>query len=61
MAIADISRDAFDPRKQYRAVLLQQGRVLTDDDANKAERIRLEDERRARLEIVPSPSGFSSS
>lgn len=52
MATSDLTRDIFEPRKQYRSLRLQQGRVLSDDDPNEAERIRLEDERRARLEIV---------
>jgi len=35
----DISRDATDLRKHYDRVQMQQGRVLTDDDFNEAERL----------------------
>ena len=32
----DFSRLRFDPEKQYEAVLVQQGRVALDSDANEA-------------------------
>ncbi len=48
----DISRAAFDPRKHYDGVLMQQGRVLTDDDWNENERIEHEERRRSRVEII---------
>jgi len=41
----DISRDATDLRKHYDRVQMQQGRVLTDDDFNEAERLDAEDAR----------------
>jgi hypothetical protein len=62
MATEEKSRDAFDPRKRYAAIGMQQGRVLVDDDVNEGERIRLEDDRRVNLDVigpVGSPdSGF---
>jgi len=48
----DISRVAFDPRKHYKSVRMQQGRVLTDDDWNENERIGNEDTRRTKLDII---------
>lgn len=36
----DFSRDTFDPRKHYRAVLLQQGRVQVDADWNEQQAIQ---------------------
>lgn len=56
MGTQDISRSAFDPRKQYTGVRMQQGRVIVDDDWNEHARINEEDERRARVEIV-GPAG----
>jgi hypothetical protein len=56
MATADITRNAFDPAKRYAANGWQQGRVTTDDDGNDGQRIALEDERRARLDII-GPAG----
>ena len=52
MPAHDISRSAFDPRKRYTGVRMQQGRVIVDDDWNESERIQAEDRRRSRLEIV---------
>jgi hypothetical protein len=56
MATQDISRSAFDPRKQYASVRMQQGRVILDDDWNENERIANEDLRRSRVDIV-GPAG----
>lgn len=56
MATQDITRDAFEPRKQYVDTRLQQGQVLTDEDFNEQGRISLEDERRSLVEIV-GPAG----
>jgi hypothetical protein len=56
MATQDISRIAFDPRKHYQSVRMQQGRVITDDDWNENERIANEDLRRSRVDIV-GPAG----
>ncbi len=40
MSTLDLSRNATDPRSDYRGVILQQGRVLVDDDINELERAR---------------------
>ena len=48
----DISRVAFDPKKHYAGVRMQQGRVLTDDDWNENERIENEERRRSRVDII---------
>ncbi|HEY6805613.1 MAG TPA: DUF6519 domain-containing protein [Pyrinomonadaceae bacterium] len=52
----DISRDATDQRKHYDRVQMQQGRVLTDDDFNEAERLDAEDARRVRVDVI-GPAG----
>ena len=52
----DISRDATDLRKHYDRVQMQQGRVLTDDDFNEAERLDAEDSRRVRVDVI-GPAG----
>src|ERR1700730_15491625 len=52
----DISRDETDLRKHYDRVQMQQGRVLTDDDFNEAERIDAEDSRRVRVDVI-GPAG----
>lgn len=52
----DISRDATDLRKHYDRVQTQQGRVLTDDDFNEAERLDAEDSRRVRVDVI-GPAG----
>ena len=56
MATKDISRMAFDPRKHYSSVRMQQGRVIVDDDWNENERIDNEDRRVGRVEII-GPTG----
>jgi hypothetical protein len=56
MATEDISRSAFDPRKRYAGVRMQQGRVLTDDDYNEGWTIQDEAERRLRLDVI-GPAG----
>lgn len=52
----DITRDATDLRKHYLSVQMQQGRVLTDDDFNEAERLDAEDARRVRVDVI-GPAG----
>lgn len=52
----DISRDAHDQRKHYDRVFMQQGRVITDDDFNEAERLDAEDARRVRVDVI-GPAG----
>ncbi len=52
----DISRDATDLRMHYDRVHMQQGRVLTDDDFNEAERLDAEDARRVRVDVI-GPAG----
>lgn len=52
MAIQDISRSVFDPRKAYTGVRMQQGRVLLDDDWNDAGDIAADDLRRARVHVI---------
>ncbi|UOQ64805.1 DUF6519 domain-containing protein [Hymenobacter volaticus] len=52
MASFDISRVAFDPRKHYGSVRMQQGRVLTDDDWNEKSRIEEEEQRRTQVDII---------
>lgn len=52
MATGDISRNAFEPKKHYSGVRMQQGRVITDDDWNENERIGDDDRRRARVDII---------
>jgi hypothetical protein len=52
----DISRDETDFRKHYDRVQMQQGRVLTDDDFNEAERLDAEDARRVRAAVI-GPAG----
>lgn len=52
----DISRDATDLRKHYDRVQMQQGRVLTDDDFNEAERLDAEESRRIRADVI-GPAG----
>ena len=52
----DISRDANDQKKHYDRVFMQQGRVLTDDDFNEAERLDAEDSRRVRVDVI-GPAG----
>src|SRR5690554_3990870 len=52
MASFDISRMAFDPRKHYGSVRMQQGRVLTDDDWNEKARIEEEEQRLTEVDII---------
>ena len=52
MGAYDISRVAFDPRKHYAGVRMQQGRVMTDDDINESYRIDSEERRRSRVDII---------
>jgi hypothetical protein len=52
MATEEKSRDAFEPKKRYAAVGMQQGRVLLDDDFNEAERIRLDEERQVNIDVI---------
>lgn len=52
----DMTRDATDLRNHYSNVMMQQGRVLTDDDFNEAERLDAEDARRVRLDVI-GPAG----
>lgn len=52
MATIDLSRDSTDFRKRYAGVRMQQGRVLTDDDFNDAQRIDEEDMRRTRVDVI---------
>lgn len=52
----DITRDATEPQKHYALVQMQQGRVLTDDDFNEAERLAAEDARRERADVI-GPAG----
>ncbi len=52
----DISRDATQMRQHYLSPQMQQGRVLTDDDFNEAERLDAEDSRRVRADVI-GPAG----
>ncbi len=52
MATGDFSRSAYDKRKHYSSVRMQQGRVQTDYDWNENEQIENEDRRRARVDII---------
>ena len=52
MATEEKSRDAFQPKKRYAAVGMQQGRVLLDDDFNEAETIRLDEERQVNIDVI---------
>ncbi len=56
MATTDTTRSAFQARKNYSGVHMQQGRVLTDDDWNDGERIAQEDLRQSRVDII-GPAG----
>ncbi|SFF76516.1 hypothetical protein SAMN05518801_101350 [Novosphingobium sp. CF614] len=48
----DFSRLRFDPTRQYDAVLLQQGRVALDADANEAAVIALDRDRRTSADVI---------
>jgi hypothetical protein len=52
----DISRSAFDPRKHYAGVRMQQGRVIVDDDWNEGQVIDDETERRTLVDVI-GPAG----
>lgn len=52
MATSDISRSAFNPKKHYTSVRMQQGRVLMDDDWNENERIHEVEDQKARTDII---------
>jgi hypothetical protein len=52
----DISRSAFDPRKHYAGVRMQQGRVIVDDDWNEEQLIDDEATRRTLVDLV-GPAG----
>jgi hypothetical protein len=56
MGTQDISRNAFDPRKRYKNVQMQMGRVLIDDDWNENIRLTDEDQRRAWVDVI-GPAG----
>ncbi len=56
MSTIDLSRHATEFRKHYKGVRMQQGRVLTDDDFNEAERLDAEDARRVRADVI-GPAG----
>lgn len=53
---SDITRLSFDPKRHYRGVIAQQGRVTLDADSNEASAIAAESER-AQLVDVVGPSG----
>jgi len=53
---SDRARVTYDPRQQYRSVVMQQGRVTLEADWNEAEMIAGEGERLETLDIV-GPSG----
>jgi len=52
MSTVDLSRLSTDFRKRYAGVRMQQGRVLTDDDFNDAQRLDAEDMRRTRIDVI---------
>lgn len=60
MATTDLSRSAFDPRKHYASVRMQQGRVIVDDDWNENERLENEDRRRTNIDVI-GPQGSPDS
>src|SRR2546425_4221453 len=49
---SDRARDTYDPSRQYRAVVAQQGRVTLDADVNEAQRIAAENVRAETLDVV---------
>ena len=53
---SDIARVSFDPTRQYRSVVLQQGRVTLDGDGNEASRIASEALRLETIDII-GPAG----
>jgi len=52
MATPDISRSAFDARKHYAGVIMQQGRITLDDDWNEGDRIARDEQRRTRVDVI---------
>jgi hypothetical protein len=56
MATIDLSRAATDFRKHYLSVFAQMGRVFDEDDHNESERLRIEDARRTRADVI-GPAG----
>lgn len=54
----DLTRDAFQPAKQYTQVRLQQGRVILDDDWNEAEAITAHERTESLVDVI-GPSGTS--
>ncbi len=53
---SDIARVSFDPTRQYRSVVLQQGRVTLEADGNEASRIAAEALRLETIDII-GPAG----
>src|SRR4051812_6057366 len=53
---SDRARVSYDERRQYRSVVMQQGRVTLEADWNEAEDIAAEELRKETLDIV-GPSG----
>src|SRR5271167_4445425 len=49
---SDKARVTYDPRQQYRSVVMQQGRVTLEADWNEAEKIAGEEQRLETLDIV---------
>src|SRR6266446_9388352 len=49
---SDRARDSYDPSRQYRSVVAQQGRVTLEADINEAQRIAAENVRAETLDIV---------
>ena len=49
---SDIARVSFDPTRQYRSVVLQQGRVTLEADGNEASRIASEALRLETIDLV---------
>lgn len=53
---SDKARVTYDPRQQYRSVVMQQGRVTLEADWNETEQIASEEQRLETLDII-GPSG----
>src|SRR5581483_797290 len=53
---SDRARVSYDPKQQYRSVVMQQGRVTLEADWNEAQEITLEEIRREALDFV-GPAG----
>jgi hypothetical protein len=51
---ADLSRERFDPRRDYRGVVMQQGRVLLDADWNEQSEVLDRRLRTAALDLAPA-------